>query len=259
MEKTLDENQVNSALDFEQLELSSREDKTREENIITVIAAYNEEQRICPIIKNCLKISDKVIVIDDGSTDSTANVARSIGALVIKHKTNCGKGSAIRTAINFLKNYRAKVIVFIDADGQDNPDFIPKLAEPILREKADLVIGSRFIHEGISAIPAYKVFGNQLLTFITNLFTGFVRPVKESQCGFRAMRFDKLLNLNLKSTRFEIESEMIIEAVKSKLKIVEVPIKDNLVFEAIEKGTTIIDGLKIVFALLRITLQKLKG
>ena len=251
--------QVNRTLNSKLLEVSSRNDTKREEKIITVIPAYNEEKRISHVIKECLKFSDKVIVIDDGSVDSTSYVARTTGALVVKQKQNYGKGRAIRTAINILKNYNAEVIVFIDADGQDNPGFIPKLVAPILRGKADLVIGSRFIQGGKSAIPSYKVFGNQLLTFFTNLFTGFACHVQESQCGFRAIRLDKLLNLNLKSTRFEIESEMIIEAVKSKLKIIEVPIKDNLVLAAIEKGTTILDGLKIVLALLSITLHKFKS
>ncbi|WP_287585359.1 glycosyltransferase family 2 protein [Candidatus Borrarchaeum sp.] len=247
---------VKSNSSGELLEFGSLNKRGQKGNIITVIAAYNEENRISPIVKNCLRFSKKVIVIDDGSIDSTADVARSLGALVVKHKKNLGKGNAIRTAIETLKNNKTEVIVFIDADGQDNPDFIPKLAEPILHGKADLAIGSRFIQDGKSAIPEYKVFGNQILTFITNLFTGFSNPVKESQCGFRAIRRDKLLDLNLRSNRFEIESEMIIEAAKSQLKIVEVPIKDNLVQEAIEKGTTILDGLKIVFALLRITFQK---
>ena len=259
MATTLEQKRVSCNSRRELLEFGSLSNRGYEGSIITVIAAYNEEKRISPIIRDCLKFSKRVIVIDDGSVDSTADVARSTGALVVTHKKNRGKGSAIRTAIDTLKNYRAKVIVFIDADGQDNPDFIPRLVEPILCGKGDMVIGSRFIQNGNSAIPTYKVFGNQILTFFTNLFTGFASPVRESQCGFRAVRLDKLLNLNLKSTRFEIESEMIIEATKSRLRIVEVPIKDNLVFEAIEKGTTILDGVKIVLALLRITIQKLRG
>ena len=252
----MEEKHVNIAQNLELLETRSRNNNKSEEKIITVIPAYNEEKRIVNVIKDCLKFSAKVIVIDDGSLDSTSNVASATGALVVKHKLNSGKGSAIRTAINILRDYQAEVIVLIDADGQDNPSFIPKLVEPILSGKADLVIGSRFTAGGLAGVPKYKIIGNKILTFFTNLFSGFNYRLKETQCGFRAIRRDTLLNLNLKGAGFEIDSEILLEAFKSKSKIIEVPIQDKIVLEAIEKGTTILDGIKVILSLFHLSIRK---
>lgn len=244
-----------SSVDFS--ESSSQSDSEPEAKIITVIPAYNEEQRISRVIKECYEFSDKVIVIDDGSSDATSYVASETGALVVKHKRNSGKGSAIRTAISVLKNFPAKVVVLIDADGQDNPVFIPKLVEPVLRGKADLVIGSRFTSGGLAGVPKHKIIGNRILTFFTNLFSGFSYRLKESQCGYRAIKRDIFLDLNLRGNGFEVDSEILLEAFKLKLRILEVPIKDKVVLEAIEKGTTILDGIKVVLSLFHLSMQKL--
>ncbi|MFX1518990.1 MAG: glycosyltransferase family 2 protein [Promethearchaeota archaeon] len=219
-------------------------------NIIAVIPAYNEASRITYVLKNCTKYVDKVIVVNDGSSDSTSEKAKSAGAIVISHKINKGKGTALRTGIEFIKQFSPQIVLFLDADGQDNPDFIPDLIKPIVDNEADLVLGSRFVSGGKPEVPSYKVLGNKILTIFMNLITAFSYNVRESQCGFRAIRYENLRELNLSARGFEIESEMLLEAFKNNLRVREVPIKENLRFDAIEKGTTIFDGALIPFYLL---------
>ncbi|KXH74432.1 MAG: hypothetical protein AM326_00085 [Candidatus Thorarchaeota archaeon SMTZ-45] len=219
-------------------------------NTIAIIPAYNEASRITYVLKNCIKYVDKVIVIDDGSSDSTSEKAKSAGAFVLSHKINKGKGTALRTGIEFIRQFSPQIVLFLDADGQDNPDFIPDLIKPIVDNEADMVLGSRFVSGGKPEVPSYKVLGNKILTIFMNLMTGFSYNVRESQCGFRAIRYEKLRELNISARGFEVESEMLLEAFKNNLRVIEVPIKENLRFDAIEKGTTIFDGALIPFYLL---------
>lgn len=220
------------------------------ENTIAVIPAYNEGSRIESVIKDCLLFVKRAIVVDDGSTDSTHEIARKLDTTVIKHKFNRGKGHALRTGIKYLLNLKPQYIVFLDADGQDNPSFIPQLVKPLVEEKADIVLGSRFVDGGKPEVPIHKILGNKLLTFIVNFLTGFVYNIRESQCGFRAFKSEILFQLNLKASGFEIETEMILEAFKKKFRIIEIPIRENLRPDAIEKGTSILDGLKIPLSIL---------
>lgn len=220
------------------------------ENTYAIIPAYNEANRIGNVITNSLRFVKRAIVVDDGSTDSTFKIAKKTGATVIRHKFNKGKGHALRTGVEYLEKLKPQYIVFLDADGQDNPSFIPSLVVPLVENKADIVLGSRFVNNGKPEVPAHKVIGNKLLTLITNLLTGFVYSIRESQCGFRAFQSEKLFQLDLKATGFEIETEIILEAFKKKLRIIEIPIRENFRPDAIEKGTTVLDGLKIPISLL---------
>ena len=143
-------------------------------NTIAVIPAYNEGNRIENVIKICSKFVKNAIVVDDGSTDLTYENAKKTGATVIRHKYNKGKGHALRTGIRYLLNHKPQYVVFLDADGQDNPNFIPGLVKPLVENKADIVLGSRFVNEGRPEVPVHKVIGNKLLTFIMNFLTGFL-------------------------------------------------------------------------------------
>ena len=159
-------------------------------------------------------------MVDDGSEDKTAEIARLAGALVIEHESNMGKGAAIKTAFERAKILDMDILVLLDADGQHNPDEIPDLVKPILENKADIVIGSRFMGDGYD-IPLYRRFGQEVLTKATNMTSNV--NVTDSQSGFRA--FSKnALDLNLSESGFSIESEIIVDATRKGLKIKEVPI-----------------------------------
>jgi len=137
--------------------------------IVTVIPAYNEGLTIGSVVLGSLKYSREVIVVDDGSADDTAEIARLAGATVIEHIKNQGKAQAIKTGFEAAIKMGAEAVVMIDADGQHNPDEIPIVAAPILFDEADLVIGSRFIGEENNDIPAYRQLGQKTLNYATNV------------------------------------------------------------------------------------------
>jgi len=151
--------------------------------VVAVIPCYNTEHHIAEVVTRALPYVDQVIVVDDGSTDDTVEVARKAGAKVISHSTNRGYGEAIKSCFEAAKTNTADVLVILDGDGQHNPDEIPKLLARILKAEADLIIGSRFLsNEG--SMPRYRKFGISVITFLWNF--GAKVKVSDTQSGFRA-------------------------------------------------------------------------
>jgi glycosyltransferase involved in cell wall biosynthesis len=162
----------------------------------------------------------RVIVVDDGSTDNTAEIAKLAGAKVISHSQNEGKGYALRTG--FEAAWDADIIVTLDGDGQHNPEEIPQILEPILDNKADMVIGSRYINGNGKDTPLHRRLGQNVLDTTTNISGGV--NISDSQSGFRAFNKVSFPAFNFHHTDFSIESEMVIEAGKADLRIIEVEI-----------------------------------
>lgn len=187
---------------------------------IVIIPALNEEAAIGQVVEKSLKHADDVLVIDDGSSDSTSKVAGDAGARVINHPTNLGKGVSLRDAFGEVSGY--DVVVTIDGDGQHNPDEIPKLMAPILEGNADLVNGSRYMDGFDEETPAYRRVGQRVLDIATNVTSG--TNVTDSQSGFRAFRGNTIKCYRFRDTGFGIESEMLADAAQNNLKILEVPI-----------------------------------
>jgi glycosyltransferase involved in cell wall biosynthesis len=190
--------------------------------IIAAISAYNEQQFIGEIVSKARRHVDEVIVVDDGSTDNTSEVARAAGAEVIRHKTNQGAGAAARTAFKAAKRGHADILVTLDGDGQHNPDEIPRLLAPILDGKADLVIGSRFLRPGRRQMPRYRKFGIDVITLLYNL--GSRVRVSDSQCCFRAQSRRLIEAVNITETGFGFSVQVLIQARKRGLNIREVPV-----------------------------------
>ncbi len=178
--------------------------------ITAILPAFNEEVAIGSVVLETKRYANRVIVIDDGSSDRTAEVATLAGAEVIRHEVNMGKGAALKTGFDAVidlqdEAYRhlsgntglksgvesqngpgreQEVIVTIDTDGQHNPADIPKLVEPILKGEADMVNGSRYINGNRKDTPLYRRLGQIVLDKATNLDSGL--NVTDSQSGFRA-------------------------------------------------------------------------
>ena len=188
---------------------------------LIVVPAYNEELTIGSVVALARKYGD-VLVVDDGSTDRTSEIAKEVGALVIRHKRNLGKGRALKTAFDYALNKEYDVIVTMDADGQHNPDEIPILIDPIVKDEADLIIGSRYLREESKKnIPFYRRLG----LWVLNKSTKMASNVDvDSQSGFRAMRRKVLERLNFESNGYSIESDMVVAATESGFRILEVPI-----------------------------------
>lgn len=195
--------------------------KPTQPKIIAAIPAFNEERYIGTIVLKTRQYVNEVVVLDDGSTDQTASIAKLAGATVIRHPENKGKGVAIQSILVEVKSRIPDILVFLDADSQHNPDEIPFLIKPI-REGYDLVIGSR--EKQADKTPRYRRIGQKVLLYSTRILSG--KSLSDSESGFRALSRNAISELRLKENGFAIEAEMIASANDKHLKIIQVPISN---------------------------------
>ena len=188
---------------------------------ITVgIPAYNEEKNIAKIIVKLKKTVDQIIVCDDGSTDSTSEIAESLGATVVKHAKNSGYGMAIRSIFLKSREINADILVTLDADGQHKIEDINKIIKPVVDGEADISIGSRFLKED-SNTPGYRKLGVKIITKVTN--SSLSEKITDAQSGFRAYSNKVLQSLTPADSGMGISTEILIKSSNLGLKIVEVP------------------------------------
>jgi glycosyltransferase involved in cell wall biosynthesis len=189
--------------------------------VIAFIPAYNEAARIGEVAANAHRRVDEVVVIDDGSTDNTAAVAERAGAKVLRHGQNRGKGGAIVTSLDYFGHSDAEFAVFLDADGQHDPEEIPKFVEAARVMSADVVVGTRMAET--QDMPLVRKFTNRFTSWVTSRLAR--QTISDSQCGFRLVRRSVLPRLELSSSHFETETEMLIQAGRAGHKIANVPIR----------------------------------
>lgn len=166
-----------------------------EPDVLVAIPALNEESRIADVVRGARRYADDVLVVDDGSEDATAARAADAGATVVEHEANRGYGAALKTAFCEADRSNAENLVIIDGDGQHEPADIPQLLEAQREREADIVIGCRFGEGAKTDIPLYRWVGLSIVTGLTNLSLGVVRPrslVKDPQSGFRAYNRDAI-------------------------------------------------------------------
>ena len=189
--------------------------------VIIGIPAFNEEKNIGAIVAK-LKIKyDHVIVCDDGSSDMTETIASSLGAIVVKHSKNLGYGAAIKTIFNESKKIDGDVLVTFDADGQHQISEIDSVLKPLFENKADIVIGSRFLGT-TKDLPKYRKIGIKTITGLTNAVTG--SNLSDSQSGFRAYSKKILNEITPTESGMGVSTEILIKSLKKEMKILEVPI-----------------------------------
>jgi len=187
------------------------------------LPAYNEERNIASIIAKLEKFADMIIVCDDGSFDLTGKIASKMGATVIVHEKNLGYGAAIRSLFLKAKELDVDVLVTFDADGQHDVHDIDKVAKPIMENKADLVIGSRFLDDSKDDIPSYRKTGIKIITKLTN--TSLKEKITDSQSGFRGYSKEVLSKITPSDYGMGVSSEILIKASNNNFRIAEVPIK----------------------------------
>jgi len=189
--------------------------------LFAVLPAFNEELVIGSMVLRTRQYVDKVLVIDDGSSDRTNEVAKLAGAEVIRLDHNTGKAYALLLGLRHARDAGCNIVVMLDADGQHDPMEINRVVGLVIEGKADLVIGSRFL-EKKGEIPVYRQFGQKILDLFTNM--GSKTTVTDSQSGFRALSCKALDNLDFKSEGYNVESDMIAHFSSLGLRITEVPI-----------------------------------
>lgn len=186
------------------------------------ISAINEAGTIADVVKECIRYTNNVIVLAGNSNDNTPDIAKRHGAKVIMHK-GTGKGAAIREAKNFLPDNA--VVVFIDADGSHNTEDIPRLIEPICNNTADHVTGSRLLGGSEELHGSFNEFlrlaGSSFITACINW--RYKVMLSDTQNGFRALQTDIFKKLNLHSNSTAIEQEMIMQTLKQKFRMAEIP------------------------------------
>ena len=192
--------------------------------VLIVVPAYDEEGGVREVLRRIpdevLGHEVKMVVVDDGSKDRTADIAGEEGVPVVTHVVNRGQGDALRTGFAIARAERSEVVVNLDADGQYKPEELERLVRPIIEGKADFVLGSRFMgfyEESGSVRHLGVVFFSRMISLLTG--------VKVSDCtnGYRAIRVSELHKLNLREDRFNA-NEIILEALKHKLRFEQVPV-----------------------------------
>jgi len=217
-----------------------------QKRIFVIIPAYNEETHIKNTIAGAREYAENITVVDDGSTDKTYAKAKALtgNIKVLRHKINLGKGAALKTGCETALKLGADILVMMDADGQHDPDDIPRLVKELKEKKLDIVFGSRNLDKNA---PLYRSLGNKLLTKMVILLSGM--PVCDILSGFRAFKSDAYQKLKWQSSDYSVETEMIINAGKNKLKYEEIAIKT--IYNDNYKGMNIASGLKIFFNILK--------
>lgn len=219
--------------------------------VVAVIPAFNEERFIASVVLRTCDHADRVIVVDDGSSDATDVLAERAGATVVRLLENRGKAAALRAGFQAALEYAPEAIVCLDADAQHDPSEIPQVTTPILDGSADVVIGTRF-RETQSAIPAWRQVGQHALTAVTNALSG-VR-VSDSQSGFRAFSPAAAQALKFKSGGLSVESEMQFLFEPAGLRVAEVPISVHYLDG--NKRNPVVHGLQVLDAMLSLIARR---
>jgi len=190
-----------------------------------VIPAYNESKHIGRLIDEILsKFGDLIadlLVVDDGSHDETAKIARKAGAYVIGHRRNMGKGMALRTGFSYALGHGYDPIMTMDGDGQHDPDDIPRFIARFDEGDVDIVLGAREIERG--RMPLHRRLNNRLVSAVGSWLSG--QRVPDFQCGYRLIKAEILERISLETRRYETESEFLIKAGRLGYRIASIPIR----------------------------------
>jgi glycosyltransferase involved in cell wall biosynthesis len=214
---------------------------------LIVIPAFNESKTIAKVInglpKNIKNIFFDYLVVDDGSTDGTSSsVPKKSNTKVLRHLINRGAGAATRTGIDYGKSAGYDALITFDADGQHSAGDLEKLVSPLLTQNADLVIGSRLKKR--QKMPTDRLLINWIANITTFLFFGVLST--DSQSGLKAFSKKAIDVIEIKSDRMEFSSEILLEAKKHNLKIVEVPTSAIYTKYSRQKGQRNLNGLPIL-------------
>jgi glycosyltransferase involved in cell wall biosynthesis len=220
--------------------------------VVACIAAYNEEDTIAKVLVRASRYVDSLVVVDDGSEDDTALIAEKLGAVVIRHTQNLGKGVALRDCFRFGKDSQVGVLVTLDADGQHDPDEIPRLIAPVQSGEADIVVGSRFEKpEGMTHVRrgAQKAL---------DALVGVKEDDKmiDSQSGFRAYSKAAIVGLEITEWGMGAESEVLMNAKNTGLKIQQVPVHMRYEGARVSHRSPLVQFTDVVSTIAKVSLSR---
>ena len=216
--------------------------------IVAGIPAYNEERSIARVIVKAMNYVDRVIVCDDGSTDMTAEIAERLGAEVIRHERNLGYGAALASLFRRAREADADVLVILDADGQHDPDDIPRLIKPVLDGESDIVCGSRFLSEE-NDMPGYRRWGINRITRLVNLTS--YEGLTDAQSGFRAYGRKAIHAIMPVEQGMGASVEILMKAKDAGLRMKEIPVKINYDVEEPSSHNPLYHGVDVVMSIVK--------
>lgn len=197
----------------------------KQPKILVIIPAYNEEENIANIINEVIEKAPQVniLVVDDGSNDETAIVARDFKVHMVSHPFNLGIGGAVQTGFKFAKMRNYDIAIQVDGDGQHDPGFISQLIKPVVEEKADISVGSRYLNNENVNISFVRGLGVRFFSWLTAKITG--RRISDCTSGFRALN-RRAIRLFAEEYPVDFpDAEALILAHKAGLEITEVPVR----------------------------------
>ena len=210
--------------------------------ILAIVPAYNEEKTIGPVVEGLFQQVDDVVVVDDGSLDRTAAVARAAGATVLVHAVNRGQGAALRTGIAYALQEGADTVVTFDADGQHRAADLPRLLEPVLSGKVDIALGSRFLSKRSRMPLARRVV---LRAGVVVQWVLYGIKLTDAHNGLRAMSRRAAEAIRIDADRMEHASEIVEEVKRHRLRYREVPVTILYSRDSLARGQSSWNSLRI--------------
>ena len=212
--------------------------------VFIVVPAYNEGRRLATVLDDLSRTGYQVVVVDDGSSDRTADVAKSYGCFVLRHTFNRGQGAALQTGISFALREGADAIVTFDADGQHQTSDLPALLEPVLSGRTDVTLGNRFASRQ-SNVPGIR----KVVLQLGRVFTFITSGVRVGDChnGYRAFSRTGAQALSLKQDRMAHASEIYDQIKDAGLAYEEVPVTIRYSAETLAKGQKLSNSLSVLF------------
>ena len=215
-----------------------------------LIPAYNESEHIGDLIRRLRGMNFEPIVIDDGSSDNTAETARKSGAKVMRHEKNMGKGAALKTGFAAILNENYDAAIIMDGDAQHSPGDVAKLIAVAEKNPNALVIGNRM--GNAPNMPIARKLTNKSMSFLVSSICR--QRIPDSQCGFRLIRSDLLRKITIESSRFEVESEILVKASAAGVDIISVPV-ETLYGKEASQINPFWDTCRFVYFLFRIAFR----
>jgi glycosyltransferase involved in cell wall biosynthesis len=216
--------------------------------VLAAMPAYNEEKFLAKTILNAQKYVDRVLVVDDGSTDATGEIAHKLGAIVVHHEKNGGYGAALKSIFEKAKELHVEVLIILDSDGQHDPKDIQILVDRLEKGDVDVVIGSRFAQGKQQYIPMYRILGMKILDRFTR-FAGADRNT-DSQSGFRAYNKKAINAIRISGEGMSVGSEILVEIAHNNLKIAEMPIDVRYDIEDTSTQNPLSHGILVIYNLI---------